>query len=123
MKLYFDKTELSLQTLKLTQGLLTTLALNRLDVNCLQPLWVSSSAVEGVTEGAEVLFCRAWAKLTGVAFDGDVEVFYKHFKFPLYAHENRVALTLLIKELYDRDVEPVIESNAKPKCKNGKKRG
>lgn len=94
----FREKELSLASLKLTRGLQTTLFLNNLHFGNLQPEFAFYF-------GGHVAFCRAWAIFMRVEFDGDCEKFYENFNFDLI--EKSQELTKLIKDLVDRDIEPV----------------
>lgn len=98
----FDKTELSLDSekCKLTRGLHTTLYLEGLGFWNLQPEYAF------MIGGAEA-FCKAWALFMKVPFDGDCEAFYKHFDFDIVQKSKE--LTKLIRDLTNRDIEPVKE--------------
>lgn len=98
----FDKIELSLNSekCKLTKGLHTTLYLNGLGFWNLQP------ELAFMVGGAEA-FCKAWGLFMKVPFNGDCEEFYKHFDFDIVEKSNE--LTTLIKDLVNRDIEPVKE--------------
>lgn len=103
---------------KLTKGLHTTLFLNGLGFWNLQPKFAFMFG------GAEA-FCKAWASFMKVEFDGNVEEFYKHFDFDIV--EKSEELSALIKNLVDRDIEPVEtldanEDEPKPKKTNKRKR-
>ena len=110
----FDGKELG--SLRLTKGLQTTLFLDGLYFWNLQPKFAFMFG------GADA-FCRAWARLMGVPFDGDREAFYGHFDFDIV--EKSEELTALVAELVNRDIEPVTEeapAGKKPNGKTGKRR-
>lgn len=87
---------------RLTKGLHTSLFLNGLGFWNLQPKYAY------LFGGAEA-FCRAWAMFMKVPFNGDCEAFYKHFDFDII--EKSEELTKLIRDLVNRDIEPITEES------------